>query len=157
MIRVNTISYIYLSLVKLLKDITRRSLIPTREARILYRYMVYNYLLTIRKHNVLDFVDKDSLDEILTTLEMNLNDIVITNVRYEIEYKKYRQLHMHCIVESKRPIRYASNSKICGYICFWRQVYDLQGALNYINKDSNNKYTQEQILDMNYFNHHYGF
>lgn len=116
----------------------------------------YKYLLTIRKHQVKDFVDKNDLDDVVETLRTAVPSLHIGHHTYEID-NKYKQLHYHAIVSNRFRIRYKDNSKFNSFRIHWSPIGDEKGAIKYITKDAYNEYKQEYIHLFNYFNHHYGF
>ena len=113
------------------------------------------YFLTIRKHQVKDYVSEDDLVNILNTLERRL-PLIVTDVVYEID-SKYEQLHSHIILKTPLSVYYKQHSSINGFRVYWRKVVDLKPTYSYMHKDSCNKYEQEQIIITNYYRHNYGF
>lgn len=113
------------------------------------------YFLTIRKHQVKDYVSEDDLVSILNTLERRL-PIIVTDVVYEID-SKYEQLHSHIMLKTRKSVYYKQHSSINGFRVYWRKVVDLEPTYDYMHKDSNNKFDQEQIFITNYYRHNYGF
>ncbi len=113
------------------------------------------YFLTIRKHQVKDYVKEEDLQCILTCLERRL-PLIVTDVAYEID-PKYLQLHSHILLKTPRSVFYKKHSSINGFRVYWRVVSDHQPVCDYIHKDSNDIYKQEEILMTNYYLHNYGF
>ncbi len=113
------------------------------------------YFLTIRKHQVKDYVSEEDLVSILNTLERRL-PLIVTDVVYEID-PKYLQLHSHIILKTPYSVYYKQHSSINGFRVYWRKVEDLKPTYSYMHKDSCNKYEQEQIIISNYYRHNYGF
>lgn len=118
--------------------------------------MIHKYLITVRKHQVKDYVDKSMLDEAMGYLKFKHNTLHIVDQCYEID-SKYKQLHYHAVVEIKHRIVYKDNSRYKLYRIHWVPVRDLEGALRYIKKQAYNKYKQEEILMINYYNNNYAF
>jgi len=114
-----------------------------------------NYFLTIRKHQVLDYVSVEDLLDILQCLKKDLQFIVIS-FSYETD-PKYDQLHAHLIIKTKRSVYYKKHSSINGFRLYFVPIYNSNKTLSYMNKDSTNKYEQEQIIITNYYRHHYAF
>lgn len=114
----------------------------------------YLYMVTVRKSQVKDFVTVGHLDFILESVVKPPK--TITNIVYEIE-NTYNQLHLHCIVSSPYRVCYAKNNKFGGYIIHWKPVFSLDGCISYIQKQSANMYEQSQTIEVNWYNHHFGF
>lgn len=118
---------------------------------------MHNYMLTIAKHQVKDYVDKSDILEVLHLLKLRLPYLETTDVySYEIS-PKYRQLHYHGVVRSPRRIHYKENNTLNGYRLQWSPIYNMESTMAYIYKDAINRFRQEQILDDNYYSHNYGF
>ncbi len=113
------------------------------------------YFLTIRKHNVKDYVSERNISDILVELQRRLS-LKIIDVVYEVE-NKYAQLHCHVIVKTVSSVYYKKHSSINGFRVYWRPVVNRAKVLSYMHKDSCNKYEQEQIIVENYYRHNYGF
>ncbi len=119
----------------------------------------YIYMVTIRKHQVKDFVTVCELATILDDLVYNKlgrENCHCDNVVYEVE-KTYKQLHLHCILHSEFNFRFGRYTKKAGFRLHFRRVYDFDGAVGYLRKQVRNKYEQEQLINENYYNHNYGF
>lgn len=113
------------------------------------------YFLTIAKHQVKDYVSECQITDVINELKLNLPFKVISIV-YEIS-RKYDQLHSHVLIKSNRYINYKLYTSIKGFRVYWLAVKDRKPVISYMNKDSCNKYEQEQILITNYYRHNYGF
>ncbi len=113
------------------------------------------YFLTIRKHQVLDYVSVEDLLSILQCLANKLYFNII-DLTYEIDHK-YGQLHAHLILETNKNVYYKKHSSINGFRLYWLPAKGRKNILSYMHKDSINKYQQEQIIATNYYRHHYGF
>ncbi len=113
------------------------------------------YFLTIRKHQVKDYVSEEDLQCILKCLGDRLQFIVIDLI-YEID-SKYDQLHAHLVIETNRSVYYKNHSSINGFRIYWLPANGRKRIINYMHKDSSNKYEQEQIILSNHYRHHYGF
>ncbi len=118
--------------------------------------MIYKYLLTIRKHQVLDQISELDIDEVIDYLKAKLKSINIVHQCYEID-KTYNQLHYHAVVTLVHKVWYKDNSKYKGFRIHWSPIGNLCGAIQYVLKEASNKYEQEQILIKNYYCNHYGF
>ncbi len=114
------------------------------------------YLLTIAKHQVLDYVHKSDLDQIMVFLKLKHDSLHVIESSYEIS-SLYKQLHFHAIVRLSHKIYYKKNNSLKGFRIQWKPIYNWKGAFRYVYKDSSNQYEQEQILVSNYLNHHYAF
>ncbi len=118
-----------------------------------YKFM---YLLTIAKHQVKDYVSVKDLQDVHWALKCRLTDLYVPLLSYEVS-PTYRQLHMHGIAITKRAVFYKENCSLLGYRIQWSRIYDLKRAIQYVFKDAHNRYEQEQIIQQNYYRHHYGF
>ncbi len=118
-----------------------------------YKYL---YLLTINKHQVKDYVTRESLGYIMLRLKMLISDLYMPHMAFEIG-DKYKQLHMHGLGVTTKPVLYSKHNSILGFRIEWKRVYNLKGVLQYIYKSAYNKYEQENIIDNNYYNHNFGF
>lgn len=113
------------------------------------------HFLSIEKHRVKDYVSQEELDSILEILFARVPGKLLMRT-YELG-KKYRQLHMHCIVAMSRPFKYKENSSIGGFRLYFKRVYDMEGVLRYMRKDATNDIAQCNILTQNYIRHNYAF
>ncbi len=114
---------------------------------------VRSYFITIRKHQVKDFVGINDLMNILDYLMKRLTSLRLVNNSFEID-KKYAQLHFHAIIHVNEYFKYKSVSSYGGYRIFWVPVYDHVALIKYLYKDTqNNKYKQEIIIIDNYYTH----
>ncbi len=113
------------------------------------------YFLTIRKHQVKDYVRVEDLQDIVKCLSHQL-EFTLIDLAYELD-PKYQQLHSHLMVQTLRTVYYKKHSSIKGFRLYWRLVVDQSPTKRYIHKNSHNKYEQEQIIITNYYRHHYGF
>lgn len=116
------------------------------------------YFLTVRAHNVKQYVSEWELIKVFRELERRI-DIQFSDTVYEMDHT-YDQLHCHTIVQSNKSITYKSNSSISGFRLFWKPIktiLDRQRIISYIHKDCANEFDKEQILLTNYYRHHYGF
>ncbi len=118
--------------------------------------MVYKYLLTIRKHQVKDYVDESMINSVMDYLKLKHDSLHVVKECYEVD-KKYEQLHYHAVVEISHRVWYKDNSKFKTFRIHWSPIGNLCGAISYILKDASNKYEQEQILIKNYYCNNYGF
>ncbi len=118
----------------------------------------FTYMVTIRKYKVLDFVSKGELTDLLTSLinRTRFPPCCVSNVVFEIE-PTYKQLHLHCILATDTNFKYSRYTKAPGFRIHFRRVYDFAGCVDYLNKQVNNPWVQEQLISENYFNHNYGF
>ncbi len=113
------------------------------------------YFLTIRKHQVKDYVCVEDLLDVLKCLG-DLVQIKVLEITYEID-PKYQQLHSHIIIQTKRFISYRKLTSIHGFRIYWKFIKDKLTTLCYMHKDSCNEYEQQQVIISNYYRHHYGF
>ncbi len=123
---------------------------------------MHYYLITIRKHQVKDYV---SVDELLSVLgrfvELYPNaDIVDKGIEC---HGMYMQLHTHFIVCTPKKFYYRLFSQWEGFIIHYKLIeigciQDMLSVIDYIHKnDHNNKYVLSQLLDENYYRYNYGF
>lgn len=117
---------------------------------------MYKYLITIRKHQVKDYVDKSLIDEIKMYIKLKHDSLKIIKECYEVD-KKYKQLHYHAVVEINHKVWFKDNSKYKDFRIHWSPVGSMCGAIKYVLKEASNEYEQEQILIKNYYCHNYGF
>lgn len=116
----------------------------------------YFYLLTIAKHQVKDYVNKSQLDKIVNSIKYKHDSLHVINYCYEIS-PKYNQLHFHGIVRLNHKISYKLNCSLGGFRLQWKPIYNWVGANQYITKEASDIYKQEQILEENFYHHHYAF
>lgn len=122
------------------------------------KYTIQNeYMLTIAKHQVKDYVTTYDINSVIKILKERFNTLAVQTIGYEL-MPKYNQLHAHLLISIKEPVYYKKNSSILGFRVQWSPSDDPKGAIKYIQKDAYNKYAQEQILDVNkYTNGPYAF
>ncbi len=126
--------------------------------------MVYIYLITIRKHQVLDYVTYDDLRICVVALKLRLPYLHVICSGYEV-HGLYRQLHVHLVCYNKGSINYRSINnyfKNCGFIihftrCFVNDHEDMNRIVSYVCKYDKNEYDRDVILIENYYRYHYGF
>lgn len=116
------------------------------------------YLVTLRRHQVKDYVDYEHLDNIINGLDKQFFDIK----DYCLErHGKYKQLHAHLIVKVNKGFRYKRHVKaVKGYIMHFKAITtSLRNVSAYIHKHcKNHSHEQlEQTRYCNYYSHHYGF
>ncbi len=114
--------------------------------------MIYKYIITIRKHQVKDYVVESDIDAVVSYLKLKHDSLKVLNHAYEIGHK-YNQLHFHAMISLCHAIRYSDNSKHNGFFIHWKRIYNECNAVKYILKDSPNRYEQEQILTINKYCH----
>jgi len=115
-----------------------------------------HYFITIEKQQKKDYISRDELDTVYTTLNGLIPDLEIEYKVYELG-TKYYQLHMHAIVSTFTKIYFKKYSKYGNFRVYWTPVYSREILDIYIRKQCINKYEQEQLFDINYYRHHYGF
>ncbi len=116
-------------------------------------------MLTIRCSQVLEFITKRDLVEVMLWLKMNIDHMRVYAHVYE-NSGKYKQLHMHTIVSVDRSFSYRR------FTCYgdikynksfhidWTKIQDIEGAYHYLLKDLWYK-EQEETLIYNIYNNHY--
>ncbi len=116
------------------------------------------YLVTIRKHQVKDYVSLDDLQQILAAL--HYNDIDFFTGCAEA-HGKYKQLHYHGLVRVSRGFHYYKYTKILDFRIHWKKLkqneYMLGDADYYIFKHNPTEEYVNQTLMCNYYRYHYGF
>ncbi len=115
-------------------------------------YSQYRYLVTIRKHQVKDYVDQQMLDFVILQYKLKHDTLRVYDHCYEID-SVYHQLHFHGIFGLCHPIRYKDNCSFNGFIIHWSPIGDLFGAIRYIQKQAYNVASQEQLLTLNKYCH----
>ncbi len=127
----------------------------TGSRRVTRRRREYIYLLTIRKHQVKDFVTVTELKSALADLVSHV-PMYVTNIVFEVEHT-YMQLHLHCIIQMDHYFNYTRYTKYHGFALHFTKCYNLGGLKGYLLKQVSNKYVQEQLICENYYSHYYGF
>ena len=126
----------------------------TNEVRIVTTMDKYgdDYFITIRKHQVKDYVDVQEIMEIISYLMGRLSSLRLGSNAFEID-KRYNQLHFHVIVSVNEYFKFKGISSIRGFRVYWKKIYNHKGLIRYLYKDSPNKYKQEEIINTNYYTH----
>ncbi len=117
------------------------------------------YMVTVRRHQVKDFVTVCDLLNVLDHLiihDLGWASCSATNIVFEID-DTYHQLHLHCIFTSDRQFQYYKYTNPGAYRIHFRKVYDVIGARAYLEKQVKNEYIQDQLVHINHYNHKYGF
>ncbi len=119
---------------------------------------MYHYLLTIRKHQVKDYVTPEEINDVILNLKLRIASLHITQSCYELD-SKYQQLHWHAWVTTDKYIYYNKYSSNNGFRIYWRSLEGKSplGVIRYLHKQATNKIVQSQIIDLNYYNHVYSF
>ncbi len=107
------------------------------------------YMITIRKHQVKDYVNKYMLDEVALYLEQGIQSFYIIQQVYE-NSGLHKQLHYHAIAKVNKNFRYKPFVEYNGFQIHWTRVYDYYKACAYLLKDLRCK-TQDDILTDNFF------
>lgn len=128
--------------------------------------MLYNnikkedYLLTIRCCQVLNYIDKKDIDEVILWLKMCIKTLHIATFSYE-RGGGYKQLHYHAVVHVPVGFRYTPYVKYgdkkhtTQFKIHWSRITETpERVVRYINKELvyNN---QDDIFIMNIYNYHY--
>lgn len=116
---------------------------------------MHTYALTISKHQKKDYVDKSDLDATIVSLKWTLTDLTFVEYTYE-NSGKYQQLHIHAIVQTKKPVFFKKNNSLNGFRLQWKKLYNqkhIKGWRAYCRKEVDCKARQEQIFEENYYNH----
>ncbi len=118
--------------------------------------MVYRYILTISKHQKLDFVHESDLQTVYIQFCMRFPNWHNQIIGVEA-HGLYRQLHMHCVGYSRRMLHFTKSSLSFGdgfYAHLERITTIDPDVYDYIQKNDGNIYQREQICAQNYANHH---
>lgn len=119
--------------------------------------MKNRYMLTIAKHQVKDYVTKEDIDKVITILKNEDTLQIVDHLSvYEIS-PKYRQLHGHFIVSTPTKVHFKQYTSILGFRLQWKPIFNIYGAVQYLQKDIEHDNSQSDILMENYFNHNYAF
>ncbi len=118
----------------------------------------HHYLLTIRKHQVKDYVTPEELTDVIINLKLRISSLHIIQDCYETD-SKYQQLHWHAWVTTGEYIHYSKYSSNGNFRIYWRSLRQKSPiqVIQYLHKQATNKYVQSQIIDLNYYNHIYSF
>lgn len=107
------------------------------------------YAVTVKKTGSNNFVENDYYDKYLAFLNRCFG---LHTYHFELDSKK--RLHFHALCE-KNPYKVLTcypevHTKV-------RKIYDATGWIDYIKKDSKNKYEDENVLIQNSVQHKYLF
>lgn len=111
----------------------------------------YWYCLTITPNKRDKVYYKKDLEAIQRTLEQK-DGLILSNIVYEM--KKNNILHAHCVAQS--PERLYPYPKRKGYQLY----FDPQPSskwYSYLQKESQCPVSQQQVIDLHYYKHNYGF
>lgn len=133
-----------------------KSNIPRSEATFKGYYTPYVknlYLLTITKHQKLDYVLPCDIIQVIETLKSEIINFRILDFSFETS-GLYSQLHFHCICSIDSFFKFKNYKSLYGFQLYWKTVTKLKGALNYIYKDTNKMpHLQDEILVLNQYTH----
>ncbi len=90
-------------------------------------------MITIRKYQVKDDVSKNELYAALDYVSAKFPSIQFKQTVFEID-PNYSQLHAHSIVFLKEKVEWATVSSFKDFRIYWRPIFDLRGARDYLNK-----------------------
>ncbi len=111
------------------------------------------YILTIVKHQRLDYVSLQSIRQVIISIKLKIPLHFCGPEGYELD-PKYKQLHYHALVSLPRGFSYKDHTSIDGFRLFYRAIADhedLNYTTSYIEKETTNKYLLEQIQLENYY------
>ncbi len=114
-----------------------------------------HYFLTIQKAQKKDYVEATELRMVQKELKNRFPSMQVYKLTLELG-SKYRQLHLHLLLRLSEYLLFKNNSKILGMRLFWRPIFNMAGVNHYLEKDTD-RYTQQDIKNLNFYNHHYGF
>ncbi len=111
------------------------------------------YFITIRKHQVKDYVDVQDILNILGYLNDKLKTLKVFDNCFEVD-KKYRQLHFHAIISTNEYFKYKTLSTYGGFRIYWKPIYNYKKLQSYIIKDCNSElWRKEEIISNNFYTH----
>ncbi len=110
------------------------------------------YFITIRKHQTTDYVTVEEIEEVLQSICNNLQSFKLCYNVYEVD-KLYNQLHFHAIVDINRYFKYNKLLSIKGFRIYWKQVYDINRLISYMQKQSQTAEEEESIIIINKYTH----
>ncbi len=116
------------------------------------RTKIKSYFLTIRKHQVKDYVDINDLLRIIEYLKTKFPSLAMGTNSFEVD-NKYKQLHFHGIIEISEPFYYKGNTSFGGFRLYWRPLYNKNKLIKYITKDIFHPCQQDRIISNNYYLH----
>jgi len=113
------------------------------------------WLVTIRKHQVKDFVHPTELDECITYID-KCDYLVIRDYCYE-GHGLYKQYHCHALIETPKFFRFRGLTKYKGFTIHWKAISGRPDKVcMYIHKHCNN-HCPHRILQnelANFFRYH---
>ncbi len=117
------------------------------------------YLVTIRKHQVKDYVERHDLLQVMNHITEQL-ELVVMDTGYHIG-GTYRQLHVHARVYMKYGFHPFIRS-YCGYGIHYQSIENTtetkDAVCKYIHsEDLDSLFKKEQLLAENYYSHNYAF
>ncbi len=98
-----------------------------------------SFFITIRKHQVKDYVDVQDIMNIIGYLISRLPTLRVGSNSFETD-KRYKQLHFHGIITVNEYFRYKYLTSYSGFRIYWKPIYSHKGLISYITKDTPNKY-----------------
>ncbi len=112
-----------------------------------------NYFVTIRKHQVKDYVDVQEIMDIISYIKYRLPSAELGNNCFEVD-SKYRQLHFHGIFRIKEFFKYKTISTYGGFRIYWKPIYNSKTLIEYLVKNTHNQTAkQEEIISNNFYTH----
>ncbi len=110
---------------------------------------LYKYIITIRKHRVLDYVLPHDFHLIIEALNYRFPKlkIIISN----IEIGKYNQLHLHLFTTNPTKITYTTLPSYLGFQIYYSPIVNypshISRAYNYVTKQLTTKNEQDIIVN----------
>ncbi len=114
------------------------------------------YMITIRKHQVKDYVDLHDIHQVMVYLHDHGIDI---DEGMSECHGKYKQLHYHGVVKLYKRFYFKPYTKFSGFRIHFKAfspnaLFQIQ---KYIYKHNPNEEYRRQTLETNYYRNHYGF
>ncbi len=120
------------------------------------------YIVTIRKHQVKDYVSYKELSIVMDRFRQVYPRSYIVSTGVEA-HGLYRQLHAHLIVGFTQFVSYKKFNSYFGFYIHFKPITiesdeDMQRCLYYIHKYDWDCDMKRDIIEAeNYYNYHYGF
>ncbi len=114
-----------------------------------------HYFVTIEKSQKKDYIEATELHMVKKELKNRFPSLLVYKSTLELG-STYRQLHLHLLLRLSEYLLFKNNSQILGFRLFWVPIYNMIGVDSYLKKCTL-QYTQNDIKNLNFYNHHYGF
>ncbi len=114
-----------------------------------------HFFVTIQRAQKKEYVDSNDLLMVKRELKSRFPSMQIYKSILELG-SVYQQLHIHLLLRLSEYFLFKEHTNISGFRLFWRPIKNLPGINSYLEKDTL-QYTQQDIKNLNYYNHFYGF